>query len=215
MTKQTLPSCSNRTLLLLSIITIFSSIVQIESFSDASVLPTKSSKHANINIIKPAKTHITVAAKNADSRLNAFFSDLISDDDEDLRPRIDTIAKQQGLENFLKVDDRLCLIKIYAPFCKACKAFGVKFRRLASEKGDRMNSAGHVVHPGIIRFGEIEYSSNIKLCRALSVKKFPIVLLYRGGADGGERLSEIFCRSNAVEDILVELDQLMVGGKQN
>ncbi|KAL7463021.1 hypothetical protein ACHAXS_003393, partial [Conticribra weissflogii] len=156
-------------------------------------------------------TKIIVAERNDDSRLNVF-RDLVSDDDEDLRPRIATIAKQQGLDDFLRADDRLCLIKIYAPFCKACKAFGVQFRKLASEKGDRINSAGNVVHPGNIRFGEIEYSSNIKLCRALSVKKFPTVLVYRGGGDGGERLSEIFCRSNAVEEILVELDQLMVGG---
>jgi len=138
----------------------------------------------------------------------SLFRELITDDDEDLRADITTIVKQDGLKEFLHTDDRLCVIKLYAPFCKACKAFGVKFRKLAIERGDRINAAGEVVRPGIARFGEIEYSSNIKLCRYLEVKKFPTVLIYDGG-QGKKRVGEIDCRNISIESLLSEMDQVM------
>ena len=75
-----------------------------------------------------------------------LFRELISDDEEDLRADISVIEKQDGLDEFLNVDDRICVIKrvylvflfvcsvyadvhlmyiicarFYAPFCKACR----------------------------------------------------------------------------------------------
>lgn len=102
-------------------------------------------------------------------------------------------------------------IRLYAPFCKACKAFGVKFRKLASEKGDRVNAARQIIRSGSARFGEIEYSSNVKLCKSLGIKKFPSVLIYRGGDDGGEKLTEIECKQKtAIEDIVAEMDRFVL-----
>jgi thiol-disulfide isomerase/thioredoxin len=144
----------------------------------------------------------------------SLFRELVGDDEEDLRAAISTIVKQDGLEKFLQSDKRLCVIKLYAPFCKACKAFGVKFRRLALERGDRINAAGEVVHTGMARFGEIEYSSNIKLCKYLNVKKFPTVLIYRGGRDDDQRIGEIDCRNISIEKLLSEMDQVMETVKQ-
>jgi hypothetical protein len=40
-----------------------------------------------------------------------LFRELISDDEEDLRADIAVIREQVGLEAFLRVDDRLCVIK--------------------------------------------------------------------------------------------------------
>eukprot|EP00584_Thalassiosira_punctigera_P020997 CAMPEP_0172573540 /NCGR_PEP_ID=MMETSP1067-20121228/136243_1 /TAXON_ID=265564 ORGANISM="Thalassiosira punctigera, Strain Tpunct2005C2" /NCGR_SAMPLE_ID=MMETSP1067 /ASSEMBLY_ACC=CAM_ASM_000444 /LENGTH=174 /DNA_ID=CAMNT_0013366147 /DNA_START=428 /DNA_END=952 /DNA_ORIENTATION=+ len=138
-----------------------------------------------------------------------LFRELIMDDNEDLRTEIAVINKMDGLEKFLKKDDRLCVIKLHAPYCKACRAFGVKFRKLAMEKGDRMNTAGETVHSGDARFGEIDYASNVKLCKNLGISKFPMVLIYQGGRRGSkQRLSEIVCKQNAIEDIVAELDQL-------
>lgn len=97
--------------------------------------------------------------------------------------------------------------RLFAPYCKACKAFGVKFRKLALEKGDKINAAGVVVHHGIARFGEIEYSSNIKLCKHLKVKKFPTVLIYRGGKEG-ELIGEIDCKNISIENLVSATDQL-------
>jgi hypothetical protein len=108
----------------------------------------------------------------------------------------------------------LCLtsthIRLYAPFCKACRAFGVKFRKLASQKGDRVNAAREIVRSGKVRFGEIEYTSNIKLCKNLGVNKFPSVLIFRGGSKS-ERLTEIVCKpKTTMEDIIAEMEQFLL-----
>ena len=95
--------------------------------------------------------------------------------------------------------------RFYAPYCKACKAFGVKFRKLAIDRGDRLNALGDVVLVGESRFGEIEMSSNVILCKKLQIKKFPTVLIYKGG----ERLSEVLCKQAAIDDINKEIDQLL------
>eukprot|EP00804_Cyclotella_cryptica_P010734 CCRYP_005512-RA/>CCRYP_005512-RA protein AED:0.02 eAED:0.02 QI:192/1/1/1/0.5/0.33/3/1284/188 len=148
----------------------------------------------------------TLSLRMKASRL-PVFRELITDDQEDLRADISVIIKQDGLNRFLQADHRLCVIKLYAPYCKACKAFGVKFRKLALEKGDRINAAGDVVHPGIARFGEIEYSSNIKLCKHLDVKKFPTVLIYRGGKES-ELIGEIDCKNISIENLVSEMDNV-------
>mmetsp|Transcript_12354 Transcript_12354/g.19983 ORF Transcript_12354/g.19983 Transcript_12354/m.19983 type:complete len:207 (-) Transcript_12354:517-1137(-) len=140
----------------------------------------------------------------------SLFRELIMDDEEDLRADITVIKKTDGLDNFLKEDDRLCVIKLYAPYCKACRAFRIKFRKLAMEKGDLINTAGKAVRSGDARFGEIDYASNVKVCKNLGVKKFPTVLIFRGGGDNIEKLSEIVCKQTAIEDIVAEIDQLML-----
>ena len=88
-----------------------------------------------------------------------------------------------------------------------CKAFGIKFRKLATERGDRTNAAGEIVKRGDVRFGEIEYSGNIMLCKNLSITTFPAVLIFRGGEDC-ERLREIVCKETAIEDIIFEIERL-------
>jgi thiol-disulfide isomerase/thioredoxin len=101
------------------------------------------------------------------------------------------------------------VIKVYAPFCKTCKAFGPRFRKLALQRGDGINAAGEVSNPGLARFGEIEYSSNIKLCKSLKINKFPTVLIYRGGGDI-ERIGEIDCSKNiSIEYLVSEMDQVL------
>jgi len=60
-----------------------------------------------------------------------LFKDLVGDHEDDLRADIVSIQKREGLESFLEKDERLCVIKVYAPFCKACKAFGKTFLKLA------------------------------------------------------------------------------------
>ena len=49
-----------------------------------------------------------------------------------------------------------------------------------------------------------------QLCRRirlekLQIKKFPTVLIYKGG----ERLSEVLCKQAAIDDINKEIDQLL------
>lgn len=73
-------------------------------------------------------------------------------------------------------------------------------------RGDRRNAAGDVARHGDVRFGEIEYSSNVRLCKNLSIKTFPAVLIFRGG-ERGERLSEIVCKQTAIEDVIAAVDK--------
>lgn len=149
--------------------------------------------------------HQAVSIRKGNYQALRIFHGLVSDEEEDLRAEIATIKKKDGLDDFLNIDDRLCLIKMHAPYCKACRAFGVKFRKLATDRGDRLNAAGEAIHSGDARFGEIEYSSSIKLCKDLGVKKFPTVLIFRGG----RRLGEILCKQTAIENIVDEMDHFM------
>jgi hypothetical protein len=71
-----------------------------------------------------------------------------------------------------------------------------------------------VVKRGDIRFGEVEYSGNIRLCKELSIRTFPAVLVYyRGGGDGGggdgvERSRKVICGQTAIEDVISDIDRL-------
>ena len=140
--------------------------------------------------------------KRRTSHLQMIFRELVTNDEIDLRANITSIQKKDGFENFLQEDERLCLVKFYAPFCKACKAFGKKFRKLAIERGDAINSIGDIARHGDARFGEIDFSSG--LVKELGIKKFPTVVIYRGLT--GEVLSEITCKNDAIEKITAEMD---------
>ena len=95
--------------------------------------------------------HPTRSKPRNASHLQMIFRELVSNDEIDLRVNITSIQKKDGLEKFLHEDDRLCVIKFYAPFCKACKAFGKKFRKLAIERGDAINSIGSLTISDIIK----------------------------------------------------------------
>jgi len=96
-------------------------------------------------------------------------------------PKIVKIESSEDYINFLKEDDRICVIKFYASWCKSCQKFGVKFRNMAKEEGDIIyTKSQELIKPGRVRFAEIEYSSNVELCRSLSIKRLPNVHLYKG-----------------------------------
>ena len=135
-----------------------------------------------------------------ESYLQMIFHELVSNDEDDLRVDITSIHKKDSLEKFLHQDERLCVIKVFAPFCRACKAFGKKFRKLAIDRGDAINSIGEIARNGDARFGEIDFSS--KLVKELGIKQFPTVLIYRKS----EMLSEIACKHDAIDKITAQMD---------
>ena len=51
-------------------------------------------------------------------------------------PKIVTINNMEEYKDFLLADDRLCLVKFHASWCKSCKLFGRQFERIASNIGD-------------------------------------------------------------------------------
>ena len=75
------------------------------------------------------------------------------DEDQARRPNIVKINSHEQYVKFLEEDDRVCVIKFYATWCKSCQRFGLKFRHLAFEEGDRI-SGDNVYHSGNARFAE-------------------------------------------------------------
>ena len=91
-----LPRC--RVLSFTGIAYVISVMTQCQSFTSRSQL------------IPPSASCRPLAHwENSSSRY--LFRELISDDEEDLRADIAVIRKQDGLEQFLRVDDRLCVVK--------------------------------------------------------------------------------------------------------
>ena len=139
---------------------------------------------------------------------SALFSNIDDDDDDRSRPNIIKIQTHQDYVNFLEEDDRICLVKFYASWCKSCKRFGVSFRHLAFEEGDHLNPNGDVVHSGKVRFAEVEYSANAHLCKTLKVRKLPTVHYYKRG---GGKLSELTCKPSQFQLVVDEMNLLLDG----
>lgn len=94
---------------------------------------------------------------------------------------ITAINSPQELSEFLNQDDRICVIKFHAAWCKSCQRFGLKFQGLANQKTDLIDSNGNVVKEGPMRFGSIEFGANTGLCRSLGIKRLPTVHFYHRG----------------------------------
>jgi len=103
-----------------------------------------------------------------------------NEDDDRSRPNIVKINTHEQYVKFLEEDDRIAIIKFHANWCKSCQRFGVKYKHLAFEEGDRINGET-VYHDGKARFAEVEYSASAKLCKSLKVKRLPTIHMYKKG----------------------------------
>lgn len=122
-------------------------------------------------------------------------------------PDVFVIKSTNDMIDFLSKDDRLCIIKFYATWCKSCQKFGLRYDKLASIHGDIVDPKDktRVLDEGQVRFAEVEFSANAKMCRTLGIKRLPYVHFYRG-AEG--RLAEFAAgpsKFNLVIDKLKEL----------
>ena len=61
---------------------------------------------------------------------------------------------------------------------------------------------------GNVRFAEVEYSQNAKLCKSLKVKKLPTVHYYKRG---GGKLSELTCKPSQFQLAIDEMNRLLDG----
>ena len=91
--------------------------------------------------------------------------------------KIFKIQQPQDLLSFVVADERLSIVKVYASWCKTCKVFDIRYRKLASQLG-----GGDVVQPGPVRFAEMQYDTpaNEEMCKLLNATKLPYILIYRG-----------------------------------
>jgi len=70
-------------------------------------------------------------------------------------------------------DDRLVVVKWYAPYCRSCKALGVKFEKYARETVRASWAKGRVL------FFEVDISENKQLYRAHQVQYLPTIRFYK------------------------------------
>ena len=95
--------------------------------------------------------------------------------------------------------------RFYASWCKSCAKFGIKYKRLARERGDVLVS-DEVVRVGDVRFAECEYTANAKLCKTLKVKRLPSVHFY---VRGKGKVSEVVTKPSEFDMVERELERLL------
>lgn len=91
-----------------------------------------------------------------------------------------------------------CNAEFYAEWCKSCQKFGLKFRQLASDEEGSDK----------VRFAQIEYTANAKLCKTLKVNKLPTVHMYR---KGNGKIVDMTCKPSLFHLVVDELHRVLGG----
>mmetsp|Transcript_38292 Transcript_38292/g.83216 ORF Transcript_38292/g.83216 Transcript_38292/m.83216 type:complete len:243 (+) Transcript_38292:125-853(+) len=122
------------------------------------------------------------------------------------------IQGPQDFLDFLARDDRLCIVFVRANWCQICKAFSVKWRKMANLYGDKYDpSTGQLVIPGYVRFAEIEFTEQEDLCRRLKASRLPHVLIYRGQAGMAGKIVQYQCGPSAFGLVEESVEYLLAG----
>merc|ERR1719298_249298 len=64
--------------------------------------------------------------------------------------------------------NRLCVVKVYAPWCKTCRAIEPKYKRVAKANSDEID------------FYEVNFSQCKPLCKHLGVESLPCGIIFKG-----------------------------------
>ena len=100
-----------------------------------------------------------------------------------------------------------CISRFYASWCKSCHKFGLKYKKLASEHGDKIDKDGNIVFSGKVRFSQVEYGKNRFLCSSFGIKKLPYIQIYKRGVG---KIDEFSCGPKAFDSKLVtRLNELL------
>jgi thiol-disulfide isomerase/thioredoxin len=97
--------------------------------------------------------------------------------------KIFSIQQPQDLLDFVIEDERLSVIKVYASWCKTCKVFDVRYRKLANRLGGGGDDDNNLQsETSLVRFAEMQYDNpnNTEMCQLLNATKLPHILIYRG-----------------------------------
>eukprot|EP00977_Amphora_coffeiformis_P018421 scaffold6474_cov189-Amphora_coffeaeformis.AAC.7 len=97
-----------------------------------------------------------------------------------VKPKVTVIRSKDDLDKFLAEDDRLCLVKFHAAWCKSCQRFNLHFKQLAGQFAD-WEKDGEVVKKNSVRIAEVEWGANTQLCKSLGVTKLPSIFFYSEG----------------------------------
>lgn len=132
-------------------------------------------------------------------------------------PLVAGMDSREQLEAFLRADGfngggtgstgQLRVVKVYASWCRSCRAFDVRYRKLASRWRGQAE----------VEFADLEFGANEKLCRSNGWTKLPYVLFYRVGGPGeggrgvgiGDAVEEFICGPSRFEVVEQTLDRLL------
>jgi len=94
--------------------------------------------------------------------------------------KITNVHSPREFLDFLNEDDRLCIVKFYASWCKSCKKFDIRLSKFIHLVADQQDAKGNLLQKGSVRVAKVEIAANAKLCKKLNITKLPYIQLYRG-----------------------------------
>ena len=73
-------------------------------------------------------------------------------------------------------------MKVYASWCTTCKKFDLRYRKIASQYGDKQQHDKNNDQRGKVRFAEMQYGKeeNREMCNVLKATSFPYIIMYKG-----------------------------------
>ena len=111
------------------------------------------------------------------------------------------ITSPDELMDFVLKDDRPAIIKVYSNWCKTCKQFDMRYKKVASIWGEKAGGGGF---SNRARFAQMEYSRNEDLCKLLKATKLPYILIYT--RDEGE-VAGFTCPPSQVQRLIDALHE--------
>ncbi len=76
---------------------------------------------------------------------------------DEFGPVVFDINSPDEFKDFVAVDDRPAVIKVYADWCKTCRLFDIRYRKVASSWGCDPYSAKETEFSNLVRFAQMEY----------------------------------------------------------
>jgi len=130
----------------------------------------------------PGGAYFSVSARNLMASKNDSGDEKLDTKGPSRRgvsPKITKVADMDDFLEFIAEDERLCVVKFYASWCKSCHKFGIKYKKLATKHADLLDNASQLSERGEVRFAEVEYGKSTSLCRSLGVRKLPYVMIHK------------------------------------
>ena len=82
-----------------------------------------------------------------------------------------------------------------------CHAFGMKYKQLARKHGDLIdNKNNNDIIKGKVRFAQVEYGANVRLCKTFGIKKLPYIHIYKAPLG---KVADFVCGPKYFEERLV------------
>ena len=124
------------------------------------------------------------------------------------RKKIFSIQQPEDLLDFVVEDERLSVVKVYASWCKTCKVFDLRYRKVASQFGDKYDDkTGAVTDMGRARFAEMQYDNpnNEEMSKLLNATKLPYIIMYKGSRG---KVNEFQCGPAKVQMLIDAVNEL-------